>query len=230
MKNQNNTLEHFMTCLSQTVNPPKYPYHQARVQHNHLECREKTHPQGQQKKAQSKLYTKNPGPHEPMGHPTSHFPKALHITLNWKEFINTLDHKTNTSKLYKTIKSITLSNCNTIQTHEGITSTDGVPTNKQQADAFIKYFSHDSHLKPHTNDVSRHKSHKSCTFHVQADKTHHPKSQELFCLWTRRHQQPTCQTARLQEAYRHTFIANQLCTQCHVQHLEGKLHHNFPQT
>ena len=69
------------------------------------------------------------------------------ITLNWKEYLNTLDHKT-ISKLYKTMKSITLSNSSPIQIHVGITSTDDVPTNKQQANTLIKHFSHVSQLEP----------------------------------------------------------------------------------
>ena len=37
--------------------------------------------------------------------------------INWKEYLNTLDLKTNISKLYKTINRITVSNSNTIKTH-----------------------------------------------------------------------------------------------------------------
>ena len=73
-------------------------------------------------------------------------------TLNWQTFVNTLDHKTNTSKLYKTLNSITLSNSNTTQSHEAITTTDTVPSNKQQANTLIDHFSQISHLHPQPTD------------------------------------------------------------------------------
>ena len=73
-------------------------------------------------------------------------------TLNWKTYLQTLDHRTNTSKLYKTLNSITLSNSNTTQSHAAITTTDTIPSNKQQANILINHFSHVSHLKPHKDD------------------------------------------------------------------------------
>ncbi|XP_076036397.1 uncharacterized protein LOC143022179 [Oratosquilla oratoria] len=74
-------------------------------------------------------------------------------TQNWQNFINTLDHKTNTSKLYKTLNSITLSNTNTTRSHAAIiTTTDNLPSNRQQANALIRHFAQTSHLTSHPDD------------------------------------------------------------------------------
>ena len=52
--------------------------------------------------------------------------------------VNTLGHKTNIIKLYKTLKSITLSTSSPLQTHVGITSADDVSTQSREDDHFSR--------------------------------------------------------------------------------------------
>ena len=70
-------------------------------------------------------------------------------TENWKTLVTTLNHTTNTSKLYKTLKNITNSQTSTSKTHAAITSnTQHIPTLTEQANILIKHYSEISHLKP----------------------------------------------------------------------------------
>ena len=71
---------------------------------------------------------------------------------NWATFLETLKHSSNISKLYRTLNSITLSHTNTPQSHESITNTDNLPTDRQQANILVDHFASISHLGPERND------------------------------------------------------------------------------
>merc|ERR1711888_257690 len=79
---------------------------------------------------------------------------------NWKNFANTLDHRTNSKKLFKTIKSLTLSNNSESTTHAAITKDDNIPSRKQQANILIDHYAKCSRV-PYTRD--------SATFSIVVD-------------------------------------------------------------
>ncbi|MEL7520422.1 MAG: reverse transcriptase family protein, partial [Cyanobacteria bacterium J06553_1] len=70
-------------------------------------------------------------------------------TENWKALTETLNHKTNPTELFKTIKHITNSQTSTSKTHAAIASnSQHIPTLTEQANILIKHYSEISHLKP----------------------------------------------------------------------------------
>ena len=79
--------------------------------------------------------------------------KIQHEKLeNWKAFVQTLNHSTNTSRLYKTINSITNSNSGITKSHASITTTDNIPSLTEQANILIKHYADISHHKPIPED------------------------------------------------------------------------------
>ena len=60
-------------------------------------------------------------------------------TQNWRSFI-TLNHKTGTSKLYKTLKSITQSNTGITTSHAAIGASNRIPTYKALANILIDHY------------------------------------------------------------------------------------------
>lgn len=74
-------------------------------------------------------------------------------TENWRSFLETLNHSTNITHLYKTIKSITNSNSGITPSHAAITTTGTIPSHTKQADILIDHYANISHLKP-TKDES----------------------------------------------------------------------------
>ena len=65
--------------------------------------------------------------------------------------ITTLNHKAGTSKLYKTLKSITQSNTG-ITSHAAIGASNSIPTYKAQANILIDHYANISHMKPLQSD------------------------------------------------------------------------------
>ena len=76
---------------------------------------------------------------------------------NWNSFLNTFDHKTNPSKLHKTIRSLTNSNSGIAESHASISTSDKIPTRKQQANILISHYSKISHLPKHKEDRHIHR-------------------------------------------------------------------------
>ena len=66
---------------------------------------------------------------------------------NWRSFITTLNHKKGTSKLYKTLKSITQSNAGITTSHAAIGASNSIPTYKVQANILIDHYENISHMK-----------------------------------------------------------------------------------
>ena len=82
-------------------------------------------------------------------------------TQYWRAFKITLNHKTGTSKLYNTLKSITQSNrdYNITQSNTGITisheaigASNSIPTYKAQANILIDHYTNLSQMKPLESD------------------------------------------------------------------------------
>lgn len=73
-------------------------------------------------------------------------------TENWRSFLETLNHSTNITHLYKTIKSITNSNSGITPSHAAITTTGTIPSHTKQADILIDHYANISHLKPTKDD------------------------------------------------------------------------------
>ena len=67
-------------------------------------------------------------------------------TQNWRAFITRLNHKTGTSKLYKTLKSITQSNTGITTSHAAIGASN-IPTYKAQANILIDHYGNINHIK-----------------------------------------------------------------------------------
>jgi hypothetical protein len=70
----------------------------------------------------------------------------------WEEFVATLDHRTDSVKLYRTIRSLTNSNSDLTPSHSAITTTDTIPSRKQQSKILINYYASISHLPKHRAD------------------------------------------------------------------------------
>ncbi|KAF2345759.1 Reverse transcriptase domain [Trinorchestia longiramus] len=75
-------------------------------------------------------------------------------TENWKNFVESLDHKTNSSKLYKSIRNPTNSNTNAFQTHAAITTDVKIHPRRKQANTLIHHYA--SISKVHTTIADRH--------------------------------------------------------------------------
>ena len=70
-------------------------------------------------------------------------------TENWKTFVSTLNHATDSSKLYKTLKSISKSQTDSSRTHAAITSTtQHIPSYTVQANTLVNHYANISHLTP----------------------------------------------------------------------------------
>ena len=80
----------------------------------------------------------------------------------WQTFASSLDHTTNTSKLFKTIKNISNSKTCSTKTHAAITTNpQHTPSRKEQANILINYYASISHLKPtRTETEKRNSKHK----------------------------------------------------------------------
>ena len=78
-------------------------------------------------------------------------------TENWLAFQETLDYKTNPSKLHKTINSLINSNSGNTQSHASITTSDKIPSRKQQANILIDHYSKISHLPKYKEDRHIHR-------------------------------------------------------------------------
>jgi hypothetical protein len=70
----------------------------------------------------------------------------------WEEFVATPDHRTDSSKLYRTIRSLTNSNSGLTPSHSAITTSDIIPSRKQQSNTLINYYASISHLPKHRAD------------------------------------------------------------------------------
>ena len=73
-------------------------------------------------------------------------------TQNWRSFLTTLNHKTGTSKLYKTIKSITQSNTGITTSHAAIGASNSIPTYKAQTNILIDHYANIRLIKPLQSD------------------------------------------------------------------------------
>ena len=73
-------------------------------------------------------------------------------TQNWRAFITTLNQKTGTSKLYKTLKSITQSNTEITTSPAAIGASNSIPTYKAEANILIDHYANSSHMKPVQSD------------------------------------------------------------------------------
>ena len=73
-------------------------------------------------------------------------------TQNWRAFITTLNHKRGTSKLYKTLKSITQSNTGITTSQAAIGASTSIPTYKAQANILINHYANISHMKTLQSD------------------------------------------------------------------------------
>ena len=70
-------------------------------------------------------------------------------TENWRAFVTTLNHNSNPTKIYKTLKSITQSQEQVTKTHAAITANlQHIPTHKEQANLLINHYAEISHIKP----------------------------------------------------------------------------------
>lgn len=78
-------------------------------------------------------------------------------TENWLAFQETLNFKTNPSKLHRTINSLINSNSGITQSHASITTSDRIPTRKQQANILIDHYAKISHLPKHKEDRHIHR-------------------------------------------------------------------------
>ena len=73
-------------------------------------------------------------------------------TQNFRSFIPTLNHKTGTSKLYKTLKSIRQSNTGITTSHPAICASNSIQTYKAQANILIDHYTNISNMKPLQSD------------------------------------------------------------------------------
>ena len=72
---------------------------------------------------------------------------------NWNSFLETIDHRSNTKKLYKTMRDIATSNSNQPPSHASITNnTDYIPTRQEQSNLLIKHYATISQLPKHKDD------------------------------------------------------------------------------
>ena len=76
-------------------------------------------------------------------------------TQNWRAFITTLNYKTGTSKLYKTLKFITQSNIGITTSHAAIGASNSIPTYKAQVNILIDHYANISHIKPLQPTISQ---------------------------------------------------------------------------
>ena len=83
---------------------------------------------------------------------------------NFNAFKETLDYRTNPSKLHRTVRSITNSNSGVPQSHASITTTNKIPSRKQQANLLIKHYAKISNLPKHRED--RHIHRRKQEFHL----------------------------------------------------------------
>ena len=74
-------------------------------------------------------------------------------------FITTLNHRTGTSKLYKTLKSIAQSSKKITTSHAAIGASNSIPTYKAQATILIDKYANICHMKPLQSDrlIIRHR-------------------------------------------------------------------------
>ncbi|KAF2368698.1 Reverse transcriptase domain [Trinorchestia longiramus] len=85
-------------------------------------------------------------------------------TENGKNFVESLDRKTNSSKLYKTIRNITNSNTNASQRHAAITTDANMPSRQKQADTLIHHYASISKVRTTIADRHTHRlKHKPIT-------------------------------------------------------------------
>ena len=72
---------------------------------------------------------------------------------NGRSFTTTLNHKTGTSKLYKTVKSITQSNTGITTSHAAIDASKSIPTFTAKANILIAHCTNIGHMKPQQSDT-----------------------------------------------------------------------------
>ena len=75
-------------------------------------------------------------------------------TNNWNSFVDTLDYRTGSKKLFKTIKSITVSSNGSSTSHAAVTKDENIPSRREQSNILIKHYANTSTV-PRTREDRR---------------------------------------------------------------------------